>query len=503
MIENTKKNYLQELKFICSKKGIEILPNQDYVDAITPLNIKCGICGYLWEIKPKRMKDTCDPWGGCPICRDLKRKKKNYNSYKRIVESRDIKIQTPLLGYKNAKTSVDLQCKICGHEWSIRPENIRSSTRKQWGGCPSCRERNKWLERFPEDEREKIFTQFIEETEKRSIKIISDRYNTSHTPLKYKCKLCGFEWEAKPNHSVLAENWEGCPKCKENNTLLNNIKFFRDFAFKHNCELISQFVNWDKKLKFICQKCQYKWSLLPESVRFYPEREGIFCPKCREYKFRCSMLSKYRKIGDRKYAILLSELGDYKNNTTTLQWKCKICRQVFRKTFSNMRKIIGLACPACNENTNDYIGESFCNKMLEKILGVNFSRHKTFPWLIGIKRYPLHLDGYNGLLKLAFEYNGIQHYEFTPFFQSIYKKFTTLWANDGIKIKLCKLNHVKLIVVPYHIKFEDMERFLRNKLDELNIPHNENSINWRSILKRVRLDSYKCSNKIKDILTSL
>jgi len=503
MIDNTKKNYLQELNFICSKKSIEILPNQDYVDAITPMNIKCEICGFIWAIKPKRMKDTCDPWGGCPICRDLKRKIKYYNSYRRIAESRDIEILTPFLGYKNAKTSLDLKCKICGHEWSIKPENIKSSTKKHWGGCPSCRGRIKWLVRFPEEERERVFDKCIKETEKRDIKIISDRYNTAHIPLKYKCKICGFEWEAKPNHSVLVENWEGCPKCKEENVLLENIKFFRDFAYKHNCKIISNFVNWDKEIKFICKNCQYEWSLLPESVKFYSEREGIFCPKCREYEHRCLMLSKYRKIGERKYAILLSEIGDYKNNTTKLLWKCKICRQIFRKSFANMRKIIGLACPACNENTNDYIGEKFCIKMLEKILGVNFSRHKRFSWLISIKKYPLHLDGYNDLLKLAFEYNGMQHYVFKPFFHSAYEKFKTLQTNDIIKIKLCRLNHVKLIVVPYHIKFENMERFLKSKLDELNIPHKNHSIKWRSLLKRVRLDCYKSSNKIKDILTSL
>jgi len=74
----------------------------------------------------------------------------------------------------------------------------------------------------------------------------------------------------------------------------------------------------------------------------------------------------------------------------------------------------------------------------------------------------LEYDGYNDDLKLAFEYNGIQHYEYSPFFHSNnIKKFEKQQNNDTLKKDLSHQNGIYLIVVPYWII--DKEKFIKDE----------------------------------------
>ncbi len=475
LAKKTKKDYLRELREICDRKNIEIL-SKSYIDARTPLRLKCRICNYNWSVKPKIIKDNYDPWGGCPECRENRRKKKSYEKYCRIAISRNTKILTRLSEYVNAKTSLDLMCEICNHKWSVRPENMVGCANKPWGGCPSCRQREKYLEESLND-RDKILKNLKRIAIEKNIDILSDEFLNAWTPLKLRCNECGHHWEAVPANNLMKDNWEGCPVCKERKILSNNIKFFKNITETNNCTIISNFFDWNTEIEFRCNKCNYNWVISPHSIKYYLEREGEFCPHCRVKSHSSEMLSKYRKIGERKFAILIFTEEDYQNNTTDLVWKCKICNQNFNKSLSNLRTLIGLACPDCNGKINDYIEERFCKRMLEEILNVKFTRHKTFLWLVSMKGYPLHLDGYNDSLNLAFEYNGVQHYEYIPYFHSSLREFEILKLNDKLKIDQCRLYGKKLIVIPYWIKFSEMENYLKSQLEELGIPYTNHHIN--------------------------
>ena len=76
-----------------------------------------------------------------------------------------------------------------------------------------------------------------------------------------------------------------------------------------------------------------------------------------------------------------------------------------------------------------------------------------------------------------------------------------LKINDKLKIEKCNLHKKKLIVIPYWIKFSEMENYLKGRLEELGIPYTKLPINWKNIIKYVRLNAYKSSNKICDILS--
>lgn len=110
--------------------------------------------------------------------------------------------------------------------------------------------------------------------------------------------------------------------------------------------------------------------------------------------------------------------------------------------------------------------EKQCRVIFEKIF------NKPFPsvrpqFLKRSNGRCLELDGYNSELKLAFEYNGIQHYKFSPRFHRKPEDFTQQLTRDKDKRKLCKLHNVKVVEIPYNIKYDKLEAYIRLQLIKL------------------------------------
>lgn len=116
-------------------------------------------------------------------------------------------------------------------------------------------------------------------------------------------------------------------------------------------------------------------------------------------------------------------------------------------------------CPVCKV----HIKEQICRKIFEKMFNKKFPTMRP-KWLRGKKGYPLELDGYNKELKIAMEFQGLQHY--VSVFRSDLK---TQQERDKLKVKICKEKGVNLIVIPYTIKPENFQEFIINRCDELNI----------------------------------
>lgn len=113
-------------------------------------------------------------------------------------------------------------------------------------------------------------------------------------------------------------------------------------------------------------------------------------------------------------------------------------------------------------------GEKECKRVLEELFGKPFTNQRP-DFLrnpVTGNKFNLELDCYNEDLKLAAEYNGIQHYEFIPFFHKNKEQFYNQKYRDDIKRRMCKDNDVTLIEVPYKIKVCDIEDYLRAKVAE-------------------------------------
>lgn len=76
----------------------------------------------------------------------------------------------------------------------------------------------------------------------------------------------------------------------------------------------------------------------------------------------------------------------------------------------------------------------------------------------------LELDCYNHRLRLAVEYNGIQHYKFPNYFHKSKEEFIQQVRRDDLKRRLCDEHGVYLIVVPY-TKKDNLEQYLKQEYE--------------------------------------
>jgi hypothetical protein len=116
------------------------------------------------------------------------------------------------------------------------------------------------------------------------------------------------------------------------------------------------------------------------------------------------------------------------------------------------------------ESTNSSKGEQECKRVIEEITQKHFIKHRPDFLKNEITGKNLELDCYNDELKLAIEYNGIQHYEYTPVFHKNKDSFYNTKYRDKMKETLCHENGVKLIVVPYTVKLQDIKRYIQDRL---------------------------------------
>ena len=110
--------------------------------------------------------------------------------------------------YTRATDKTLHRCRVCGHEWMVKPYTLVS---KKHGGCPHCAavkagkaNRSYTTETF----REALATAHEE------IELVGD-YPGSHVKASFRCLRCGHEWQARP-YSVLQGH--GCPRCVKSGT---------------------------------------------------------------------------------------------------------------------------------------------------------------------------------------------------------------------------------------------------------------------------------------------
>lgn len=113
--------------------------------------------------------------------------------------------------------------------------------------------------------------------------------------------------------------------------------------------------------------------------------------------------------------------------------------------------------------------EEKCRDIIEKLT------RKAYPttrpnWLVNPKTgRKLELDGYCADLRSAFEYNGVQHYKFPNNYHKTLEDFDNAVERDEYKVQTCEDYGVKLLVIPYTLKDEELEPFIIQYLKENKI----------------------------------
>jgi len=242
-----------------------------------------------------------------------------------------------------------------------------------------------------------------------------------------------------------------------------------------NC-LSEKYTDNKTKLKFVCQKGHH-WQATPNSIK-----DGTWCPDC--YLNKDYLLNQLKEIAKMKGGICLSE--EYINSHTHLQFRCQLGHE-WKATPNNIKN--GRWCPKCSQSRSERI----CRKFFEEIFKVKFPQTK-FEWLKNSEGNLMHLDGFSAKLRLAFEYNGIQHYEFKKNWFKTERDFEKRKINDKIKKNLCFAHKITLIEIPYTIKNDHLENYILREAKRAGIYVKERTseLDWR------KFDVYS-PNKLKTL----
>jgi hypothetical protein len=161
-------------------------------------------------------------------------------------------------------------------------------------------------------------------------------------------------------------------------------------------------------------------------------------------KYINSFLNKTSKAGSVKFCNLKCA-ANFKNNT--IQTPCSNCNTIFIKKNSQIKKtknhFCSRSCAATYQNTHKQIGtkrsklEIYLEQKLTSYypqLNIDFNKKEAIN---------SELDIYIPSLKLAFELNGIFHYE--PIYGS--EKLDQIQNNDQRKFKACLENSISLCII--------------------------------------------------------
>jgi len=363
--------------------------------------------------------------------------------------------------YRNKRYWVVVKCKE-GHEWETRAYRISKEGR--WCKFCSCKAGAK--RRFPK---------FLEECQKiaeeKGGKCLSTEYNGISEKLKWQC-VKGHTWETNP---TIVKKGHWCPKCAYIQIGLNdsrrlNIELMHEWAIQKEGKCLeTKYKNIRTEMKWECKE-GHQFTRTPGRIR-----QGAWCRRCAygtdrlENEFYEVVYEKGGKIID----------GQYQNAYSEFTIECKEGHQWISRPHT--LKDQNTWCKQCSA----YLNEKRTRKVFELLFGVKFPTKRP-KWLLNKKGNKLELDGYNRQLGLAFEYNGIQHYEFLDkkFFHKNEEEFIKQQRHDDIKKKLCNDKGITLIIVPYTVNMKNMHSFIVQELQKNNIeiPYYDSNFDWKILM---------------------
>jgi len=134
----------------------------------------------------------------------------------------------------------------------------------------SVSKKSQKLKIYSKNSKKKTHAKFLEEIKDKPLKCL-DIYKTTHTKLRFQCKIDGYVWSTTPAHIISAG--QGCPKCggglkKTHEQFLHEIK---DKPFI----CLGIYTGAHIQLKFKCNVDGHIWTTAPHEVL-----RGSGCPKC-------------------------------------------------------------------------------------------------------------------------------------------------------------------------------------------------------------------------------
>lgn len=159
----------------------------------------------------------------------------------------------------------------------------------------------------------------------------------------------------------------------------------------------------------------------------------------------CQFIQMAKEVHGNKYDYTKSNLINF---STKIKIVCLSCKEKYgySKAFFYKRPTDhisgGQGCPKCSRGKSESLFGECLHEVVPKI-----KFKKVRPKFLRVGNSCLELDYYCEKLKLAFEVNGAQHYEYNSFFHRGYYNFISLIGRDCLKKHLCEENGVRLVSV--------------------------------------------------------
>lgn len=282
-------------------------------------------------------------------------------------------------------------------------------------------------------------------------KCLSDAYFDSTKKLVWECSN-NHIWSATLS-SINRGSW--CPVCSRKKTPKFTIDMIRNFAKNKNGECISEKIYYTTDiLQWKCEK-GHIWK-----AAFSDIKRGGWCPLCSIDKNRKFNIEYCNYIASEYFGKCLST--KYKNTKTKMNWRCEL-GHVWQATLGNI-KDNNSWCPECCQS----YGESKFKEELEAITGYKFTKIRP-NWLLNDNNNKMEIDGFNPELKMGFEYQGRQHFEFIPLWHKTQEAFEKQIKSDELKYKILNDLGIKMFYPNFKLKPIEYKKYIQDTLTKYNI----------------------------------
>ena len=142
-------------------------------------------------------------------------------------------------------------------------------------------------------------------------------------------------------------------------------------------------------------------------------------------------------------------------------WQCERGHK-WRAPFYSVVQA-GRWCPTCSAG----LKERLVRHTLEILFGVPFKKHRP-DWLRNtVTGRLMELDGLNPELRLAFEYQGPQHYRVLLPFKMDAGRLESSQRRDEQKRLLCAAHGISLLEIPYSVESEELPEWISNTIKSM------------------------------------
>lgn len=361
----------------------------------------------------------------------------------------------PLEEYINTKTKIMMQHIICGTKYPVSPNKFFSGRR-----CPNCaigttiEKLRKSFELLCDD---------ISNINNGEFEVVGGKtaYKNNRSNIMILHKICNRKFKIRISNFLVRKTCPACSKdaIKGKNKKTNDI-FIIELNNKYHGEYtpLEPYVRAVEKILVRHNICNREWRVSPSNLL-----RGFGCPFCAiirrknsQRKSIESLLNEVKIIGHGEYLIM----GEYHSYKDKIKMKHTICGTEFDILIGNFLKR-GDGCPACSIISK---GEDRIKRFLISH-NINYKKNKTFSDCRDKKNlsFDFKIDfGKNNDDFVLIEYNGMQHYKYCYKFGSL-EDFEKQKIHDEIKIKYCRDNNIKLIIIPYW-KLHNIEEILESEI---------------------------------------